>query len=657
MVSRAAIFVCLLAAASPAASQTTPREITEIADLSGLAVSPDGNWIAYRVERPSTVTNRIDVDWYLAPTDGTAPPRALGRLGTAMWNDAGSVLPGDAKWTPDSKAVVIRALVDGRIGLWTSAVDGSGFREGPQSEGDIEAFVVAADGAIVIREGPRRDAIARAEEAERDTGILFDARVDLAQPLYHGASINGRPSTQRFSGDWFDRVPLLADAPRKVIVRSGTGNIGRPASDSERGLLELKAIPEIPESFRSILQLRGVCIATSGCPSDADRIAWRTEMADGRVLAALRAQSGQTTLYVWTPATARFKILAVSAGQLSSGRSDSKPCAIGDKAIFCVEAAASVPPRLVRIEAGGRKQIIDSPNPYPGSDGLLVETIAWQVSGSRASGILIRPKIPGRLPLFITYYRCNGYLRGGTGDEWPLRALAANGIASLCIDVLPGGDIAQERYQIGLEAVRAAIDELDRRGVADRRYVGMGGLSFGSEVATWTAMHSELLTAVSIASVQIEPYYYWYNARPGRETFARNIRQNWKLGPPDTEPAEWQALSAALNIEKIAAPMLLQLPESEARQSAELMSKLATKGLGETHLFPLAPHLKVEPRQKLAAYERNLDWFRFWLKGEIDPDPAKADQYRRWRLLGSTNGAASIDRSQRSTSAISSSRK
>ena len=36
-----------LLAASPAASQTTPREVAEIADLSGLALSPDGKWIAY----------------------------------------------------------------------------------------------------------------------------------------------------------------------------------------------------------------------------------------------------------------------------------------------------------------------------------------------------------------------------------------------------------------------------------------------------------------------------------------------------------------------------------------------------------------------------------------------------------------------------------
>jgi hypothetical protein len=28
-----------------------------------------------------------------------------------------------------------------------------------------------------------------------------------------------------------------------------------------------------------------------------------------------------------------------------------------------------------------------------------------------------------------------------------------------------------------------------------------------------------------------------------------------------------------------------------------------------------------------------VDWFCFWLKGEEDPDPDKAEQYKRWREL------------------------
>jgi hypothetical protein len=30
-----------------------------------------------------------------------------------------------------------------------------------------------------------------------------------------------------------------------------------------------------------------------------------------------------------------------------------------------------------------------------------------------------------------------------------------------------------------------------------------------------------------------------------------------------------------------------------------------------------------------------VDWFRFWLLGQEDPDPAKAEQYKRWRAMRS----------------------
>jgi hypothetical protein len=46
--------------------------------------------------------------------------------------------------------------------------------------------------------------------------------------------------------------------------------------------------------------------------------------------------------------------------------------------------------------------------------------------------------------------------------------------------------------------------------------------------------------------------------------------------------------------------------------------------------------IKFQPRHKLAAHERNLDRFRFWLQGYEAPDPAKAAQYARWRLVRSS---------------------
>jgi hypothetical protein len=56
------------------------------------------------------------------------------------------------------------------------------------------------------------------------------------------------------------------------------------------------------------------------------------------------------------------------------------------------------------------------------------------------------------------------------------------------------------------------------------------------------------------------------------------------------------------------------------------------------YAFPNEPHIKTQPRHKLAVYQRNLDWFRFWLLGAVDPDPAKAEQYRRWRAFAGKSG-------------------
>lgn len=661
MVSRAALCLALLVSSSPAAAQVTAREIAETADISGITASPDGKWVAYRVERPSTATNRIEVDWYLVPANGEAPPRALGRLGTAMWDDAGSVLPGDAKWSPDSRALVVRALVDGQVALWTTGPDGAGFTRIVAADGDIEAFAFGPDGSLITSEGPSRDAIARAEDAEREAGILVDGSTDLAQPLYRGASINGRPSSQRFSGDWFDRAPLLAAEPRQVALRATLLAPPRSASEEERAALvppphpALLMLKDLPAELRTALEAEGVCATKTGCAADLPRLSWWIPRADGGTVVALHDADYRQRLQRWLPAERKLVPLVESNGQLSGGRYYFRPCTAAGDAVFCVEAGASTPPRLVRIGADGAKSVIASPNPNPDSDGLLAETIAWQVSGSRASGILIRPKIPGRLPLFVTYYSCYGYVRGGVGDEWPLRALAAQGIAALCINAVPSKLEGPKRYQLGMEAIQAVVAELAGRGIVDPDRVGMGGLSFGSEVTMWTMMHSKLLKAASIASVQMEPAYYWFNARPGRETFADNVRKGWNVGRPDEDPAGWKRISPALNIDKIGAPLLMQLPESEARLSIELQSKLGLAGLGEMHIFPFAPHLKVEPRQKLAAYQRNLDWFRYWLKGEIDPDPAKAAQYQRWSKLGAK--PASAARTQRSTSPISIKRK
>jgi len=44
-------------------------------------------------------------------------------------------------------------------------------------------------------------------------------------------------------------------------------------------------------------------------------------------------------------------------------------------------------------------------------------------------------------------------------------------------------------------------------------------------------------------------------------------------------------------------------------------------------------HVITNPVERLASQGLSVDWFRFWLQGYEDPDPAKTEQYKRWREL------------------------
>jgi hypothetical protein len=49
-------------------------------------------------------------------------------------------------------------------------------------------------------------------------------------------------------------------------------------------------------------------------------------------------------------------------------------------------------------------------------------------------------------------------------------------------------------------------------------------------------------------------------------------------------------------------------------------------------------HVLEKPWQRMISQQGNVDWFAFWLNGEEDPNPAKAEQYARWRQLRKQQG-------------------
>ena len=50
--------------------------------------------------------------------------------------------------------------------------------------------------------------------------------------------------------------------------------------------------------------------------------------------------------------------------------------------------------------------------------------------------------------------------------------------------------------------------------------------------------------------------------------------------------------------------------------------------------IPGGVHVLEKPWDRIASQQGDVDWFCFWLNGEEDPDPAKAEQYARWPTHG-----------------------
>src|SRR3546814_1568534 len=100
----------------------------------------------------------------------------------------------------------------------------------------------------------------------------------------------------------------------------------------------------------------------------------------------------------------------------------------------------------------------------------------------------------------------------------------------------------------------------------------------------------------------------------------------WQLGPLDETPERWQLLSPAAYLDKIKALILMQMPEQEYVMALDYAVPLIRAHRADLYVFPHEPPQKFQLRHNLAAFERTIDWFRFWLQGHEDSDPPQPEQ-------------------------------
>ena len=118
-------------------------------------------------------------------------------------------------------------------------------------------------------------------------------------------------------------------------------------------------------------------------------------------------------------------------------------------------------------------------------------------------------------------------------------------------------------------------------------------------------------------------------------------------GPPyGKKLSQWLKQSPSFHMDKIETPIRIQtLYPSSLLSDWSWYSGLSRLGKPVEMIYiPEGTHVLEKPWDRMTSQQGNVDWFCFWLKGEEDPDPAKAEQYKRWRELRSLQGRTASSR-------------
>jgi dipeptidyl aminopeptidase/acylaminoacyl peptidase len=161
------------------------------------------------------------------------------------------------------------------------------------------------------------------------------------------------------------------------------------------------------------------------------------------------------------------------------------------------------------------------------------------------------------------------------------------------------------------------------------------GFSYGGFLTQFALTHSRVFATASVSDGgSWNPISYWVNAG---DTYRSDYDQMFG-GPPEGKSFDaWKAFAPSFNAHRIAAPVLFEthttLP-TIAVTHQDFITHASCAGVAiEGVVYFNAPHVLAAPAQRLSSMERNLDWFTFWLLTKEDSDPAKREQYQRWRRL------------------------
>jgi dipeptidyl aminopeptidase/acylaminoacyl peptidase len=252
-----------------------------------------------------------------------------------------------------------------------------------------------------------------------------------------------------------------------------------------------------------------------------------------------------------------------------------------------------------------------------------------------------------RYPLVIQthgFYNEHEFLVDGSFTTgFAARPLAASGIVVLQMAVRADRHIrpAQEEALLEVQGFESAIDHLDRDGLIDPDRVGIIGFSRTAWYVEETLIHApHRFRAATLIDGTDQSYLTYMLFAPGYpEAIVEQEAANGGK-PFGTGLNLWVKNAASFNLDQVQTPVRIEtIGPISILGEWEIYSSLYQQGKPVDLIYiPVGQHILQNPKDRYASQQGNVDWFRFFLQGYKDPDPARAKQYTRWEQWTLSNG-------------------
>jgi dipeptidyl aminopeptidase/acylaminoacyl peptidase len=662
----AALFLCIM----PAAAQGPPVTIEDLATITrvrNLQLSPDGQWVVYLTLKPILAENKFDCAFWLQRTEATSSPLELARFQTTAaetYFETGELraFGGKSAWSPDSSKLAYTSRVGNKAHLRVRNLSGDdilvaeGFVEieptGWRDDADSLSFKAveenpkpsgSEDPSVRVTNEQNFWSLSWAKSAASATkSRAFQYKIrsrDLVEINEDGQQKRADilPATYR-DAKWPAPVnsikyvlrPILSP-DKKYAVFTGAGMYENrdPQRASRDYFVGIKTMAgdSPPREFLHTTEFLYY-------------FQWR---GDSKQVYGVRFGQEHTDVIAIAPESGEVREIVRTDGTLWDATWDKD-----GSSFVATRQGTFMPDELVKFDLKTRRfDVLANPNAaFAGKD--RPEVRFMKVDNPLGGGIFGRLVLPNgyvkgkRYPLIFTTYRAGpGFLEGAVGDEFPIFPFAANGFAVFAMDtgqsnmLSDSGDLefTLMRARRPLEAMMMLREQLAKEGVVDPERCGITGLSYGSDITAFALATTHVFKAAATSSSGLDSIGHTLNS-VNREKALRDYGMPY---PDDAGRDQWRKMSLALNAERVTTPLLIQSSDSEAMFSLETFKALKHYGVPvEWYVYLNEGHQKFQPQSKYRVYQRNLDWFNFWLQGKEDPDPGKAEQYARWREMRST---------------------